>query len=462
MAKNDSKKKSVKTPLKKFTIGFEVEFLIIDKKTGRIAPGAEAILKKVEEKSAGKPHSVVREATLEMIEVGSYPNVDGMNTMKSLLENLKLLAYAADEAGYAVLPLGTYPGKFTPHVMNRKRYNLYMKLPPKGLFESSWGRAAGYHCHYSLPRGTFDTKDLVLKEMEDSKNQENLVNAYNFLIALDPVLGTFMQSSPFYQGKRLAKDSRMVVLRADKALGDFKSWHTNHPILSVLPGYVHTVTDISNLAKKRQEEWFDWCAKAGLSEKESMEPFRSILNVNWSPLRVNPHGTFEQRGMDMNRLPILLSVSILIQILLRHIQEGNVDVVPHDSAKTDPFRMDEKKKIIYIAPDTYVKGHLQKLSAYEGLANDEVYNYCKRAVELAERLGGGERIDPLLKPLLTMLSERKTTSDHIIDLAREFGYTNGGKVLPLKIASRIALRQARHMFEDIVILGKMIEFNEQL
>lgn len=450
----------IKTPLKKFTIGFEVEFLIIDKKTGKVVPGSEAILKKADEKSDGKPHDVVKESVHEMIEVGSYPNVEGVDTMKSLLKNLKLLTYAADEVGYAVLPLGTYPGRFTPTNLNNKRYNMYNSLAPKGLFGSSWGHAAGYHCHYSLPRGTFDTKNLILKDLENSKNQENLVNAYNFLISIDPVLATFMQSSPFYQGKRLAKDSRMVVLRGDRVLGNYKSWLTKHPILSELPPYVHTVTDISQLAEKRQREWFRWTTKAGFSEKEAMEPFASILNVNWSPLRVNPHGTFEHRGMDMNRLPVLLSVSILIQVLLRNIQDGHLKVIPHDMAKTEPFKLDKVKKILYITPDTYVKNHLQKLSAYEGLANDEIYIYCKRLVGLAKLLGG-EKVKPLLQPLEAMLLERKTTSDHILDQARELGYTNNGKILPQKIASRIAIRQSKQMFEDIVILEKMIEINER-
>jgi len=444
--------------MKKFTIGFEVEFLIIDKKTGMVAPGIESILKKVEEKTGDKNNSILTESAKELIEVGSYPNVEGPNTMKSLLSNLKLLTYAADEVGLAVLPLGTYPGKFVPTILNNKRYNLYMKLFHKNRFKT-WGRCAGYHCHYALPWGVFDTKRLTLKELGNSKNQESLVNSYNFLIALDPVLTTFMQSSPFYQGHHMAKDSRMIVLRSDKELGDFQGWQSTRPIFSSLPSYVHTGTDISHLAEKRKTEWLKTCEEAGVKEKEAMAPFRSLLSLNWSPLRVNPHGTFEHRGMDMNRLPVLFSVSILIQTLLRNIQERHLNVVPHDSAKEEPFSF--KKKTIYIPPDTYVKQHLQKLSTYEGLASDEMLNYCKRAITLAQSMGG-KQVMELLKPLNLMLDERQTTSDKILTQARELGHKNMKKIIPQNVASKIALSHAKQMFEDIVLLQEMIETNERL
>lgn len=447
-----------KSSQKRFTIGFETEFFVIDKKTGLPVAGVDAILKKVEEKAAGRAHTIIHEVAEEMIEMGSDPNVEGSDTMKSLLEDLKLMAYAADEVGYAILPLATYPGKFTPTMRKTPKYNMLKKLFGTKRF-LAWGRCTGYHCHYALPFGVFDAKALDLKEPSGSDNQEYLVNAYNFLIALDPVLTTFMQSSPFYQGRHIAKDTRAVLFRGDPELGGGKEALGEHPILGVLPPYVHTASDIKHLAEERRTEWLKWTSEKGIGEKSALSPFRSYLGINWSPIRVNAHGTFEQRGMDINRLPILLSVSILMQALLKPIQEGKLKVVPHDSAKSQPFAYENDT--VYIPPDTYVRKTLQKLSVYEGLSNDEVFAYCKRALNLARTLGG-EKIQPLLEPLIEMLAERKTQSDLILAHARALGYKDRRKVLPQSIAAEIALTHSKQMFEDIVILEQMIEFNASL
>ncbi len=443
--------------MKKFTIGFEVEFFVIDK-DGKIANGAPDILRFAAEKIE-KPHTLTPECADNLIEGGSYPDAEGSNTMKSLLDGVKTLSYAAKESGYGVLPLGTYPGKFTPQMGSAARYKVQTKVFGKNRFQIA-GRVAGYHCHYALPWGVFDQKTLTLKELSDSKNQEYLVSAFNFLVAMDPALTTFMQSSPFYQGRHLAKDSRMLVYRGSEELGYEKGLYAGLPAFGSLPGYVHAGADLISKSEYRFGEWKRILEEAEVSKK-SMPEYRSLLDTNWAPVKVNAHGTFEQRGMDMNRLPLLFSVSILIQVLLRRIQEGDLKVVPHDSAKNDPFRFDEKEKTIYIAPDTHVRKNLQRLSAYEGLSNDEIFTYCKRLVGLA-KLFEGKKIEPLLAPLYAMLAERKTTSDEILARAKDLGYKDHRTVLPSSIAQAIAQTHAKQMFEDIVILEQMIEANTAL
>lgn len=451
----ENEDKNGKTPQKKFTIGFETEFFVIDA-AGKPAAGGEVIYKKAAEAGA-KENAITRECANNLIEAGSYPNVEGQNTMKSLLDGLKLLLYAAKESGYGIVPLGTYPGKFTPDMRKEARYKVQSKLFGKTRFQIA-GRVAGYHCHYALPWGVFDAKTLTLKQLTDSKNQEHLVSAFNFLIAIDPVLTTFMQSSPFYQGRHFAKDTRMLVYRGGEDVGYPKGLYANLPTFGSLPAYVHAGADLISRIEDRNKLWLETLSNAGVRTKPE---YRSILDTNWCPVKVNAHGTFEQRGMDMNRLPILFSVSVLIQTLMKRIQDGEYRVVPHDSGKNQPFSLDEKEKIIYIAPDTYVRKTLQKLSAYEGLANDEIYNYCRRLVLLVKQLEG-EKIFQLLDPVTQMLAERKTQSDTILAQAKALGYKDRRKVLPQSIASQIALTHAKQMFEDIVILEKMIEVNAAL
>ena len=453
------KKSQKKTPVRKrFTTGFEVEFFIIDKKTGTIAHGADDIIKKVAEKSKGKAHNIVKESARNLIEVGSYPDTDGANTMANLIEGIRLLVSAADELGYAIFPLGTYPGKFTPSIRIDPRYKNQQKLHGKSRFQIS-GRCAGYHCHHSLPWGIFDSKTLKLKPRGNSKNMDIVVSAYNLLIALDPALATFMQSSPFYQGKHVAKDSRIVVYRGGEPFGlRTTGLYTNFPRFGALPPYEHSGTDLIHGIEERYKDRMAAMAEAGIPEKE-MPKYRSVLTTNWTPVKVNAHGTLEQRGMDMNHLPLVLSVSVLLWRILYYVQEKQYKVVPHYLAKTEPFKLE--KDTIYIAPDTHVRGHLQKLSALKGLESDEIYNYCKRLVALVRQLDGN-KVEWLLKPLETMLETRQTTSDKIIAQARSLGHKDLKKPLPQSIASEIAKTHSKQMFEDIVLLQKMIEEKEKL
>ena len=119
------KKASIKKqtpPLKRSTSGFEVEFIIIDKK-GKVAAGADEILAKVAKKQ-GEKAGIVKECAKNMIEVGSYPGDESGNTMTTLLENVRLFSFPADESGYILCPLGTYPGKCTPDLRVDSRYKI--------------------------------------------------------------------------------------------------------------------------------------------------------------------------------------------------------------------------------------------------------------------------------------------------------------------------------------------------
>jgi hypothetical protein len=451
-AKKAQRKSSVQ---KRFTTGFEVEFFIIDKKTGAIAHGADDILKKAAETSQGKTHNILKESAKNLIEVGSYPDVDGANTMTNLIEGLKLLTYVADELGLAVLPLGTYPGKVTPSMRTDK---VRQKLFGRSRSQIS-GRVAGYHCHNSLPWGVFDSKALMLKRLENSKNMETVVHAYNMAIALDPALTTFMQSSPFYQGRHIAKDSRTVVYRGGEQFGlHIKGLYTNLSRFGALPPYEHSGADIINSIESRYNERMRAMRGAGIPEKD-IPKYKSKLVTNWTPVKINPHGTLEQRGMDMNHLPLVLSASVLVWRVLHHVQERHLTVVRHDVGKKEPFKLE--KGTILVPPDAHVREHLQKLSALKGLEHDEMFEYCKRLVALVKQLDG-KRVEWLLKPLDAMLEERQTTSDKILAQAKALGYKDLKKILPQGIAQEIAKTHSKQMFEDIVLLEKMIGENEKL
>jgi len=450
--KNGKNGKTAKSPLKRSTLGFEVEFFILDK-NGRMVNEADKLLEKIAEKRKNSDVEITKEIGKNMIEVGSYPDTESVSTMKALLDNLKILLYTAEEQGLVICPLGTYPGKFSPKIRTGYHYRDYNAVFGKEYVKMG-GQCIGYHFHYALPWGVFDTKKKILKKLINSKNKQSLVNAYNFLVAADPALTVFMQSSPFYQGRYVAKDSRMLVWRGGKNLDNNFGWFTNHQDLGGLPSYEHTGTDIINLIEKRSQDWFDYVKKAGIKEPTKLK-HGSLLDYNWSPVKVNAHGTIEQRGMDMNHLLTMLSVSKIIKIVLQAIQEDFIKVKCSDVAVKEPFKYN--KKTIYIPPDTHVKQTLQKSAAYKGFDNEELYYYAKRLYYLAKIIGG-KKVDPFLEPIEKMVKDKKTLSDEIIKQAKKLKYEiTSEKLMPSDVAAQIALDHSKRLFKEIVLAQKFID-----
>ncbi len=437
-----------KKSLKKLTIGLEAEFFILDER-GKIVNKADLILKKLNKKTHILGSEIVKEVGKSIIEVGSYPYESSIDTMQSLIKNIKTLIYIADEEGLRLCPLGTYPGKFIPKIRTDARYKTKEILIGKKRFSKA-GSACGFHLHSELPWGVFDKKKLRLKKLINSKNKESLVNAYNFLIAIDPAISTFMQSSPFYQGKYLGKDSRMIIYRGSQELEYPNALYYNYPQFGGLPSYKHTGTNIITLIDQKHKEWFKLLEEAGI-KKINFPKYRSVLDVGWNPIKVNAHGTLEQRGMDMNHILIILSVSVLLRKILSAIQDENFKVVTSDVAIKEPFKLENK--IIYIPPDIYVKSELQKASAYEGLSNETLWYYCKRFLSLSKIIDK-KPVNGLFKNLEKMIEERKTVADQIIDRAKELGYKKLDKELPAEIAAQIALEHSKRLFEEIVLAEK--------
>ncbi len=443
-----------KKSLKKLTIGLEAEFFILDER-GKIVNKADLILKKLNKKTHILGSEIVKEVGKSIIEVGSYPYESSIDTMQSLIKNIKTLIYIADEEGLRLCPLGTYPGKFIPKIRTDARYKTKEILIGKKRFSKA-GSACGFHLHSELPWGVFDKKKLRLKKLINSKNKESLVNAYNFLIAIDPAISTFMQSSPFYQGKYLGKDSRMIIYRGSQELEYPNALYYNYPQFGGLPSYKHTGTNIINLIDQKHKEWFKLLEKTGIT-KANLPKYKSILEVGWTPVKVNAHGTLEQRGMDMNHLLIILSISAVLRRILRAIQDENFDVITSDLAIKEPFKLDIKT--ILIPPDIYVKNELQKASAYEGLSNETLWYYCKRFLSLSKIIDK-KPVNGLFKNLEKMIEERKTVSDEIINQAKKLGHKDLTKDLPNDIAAEIALEHSKQLFREIVIAEKYAEKNK--
>ena len=438
---------SSQNTLKHLTVGLEAEYFILNSH-GKIVNDADKILRKLEKDKSNE--DITKEAGKNMIEVGCYPEKKGIDTSQSLLHNLETLLYVAEKKGLIICPLGTYPGEFNPKVRNTGHYRYEKKVFGKNIYKTI-SRCCGTHIHYSLPWGVFDFDKLKLKKLINSKNKQSLINSYNFMLAIDPAISTFAQSSPFYQGKFIGKDARALVWRGDKDLNFTPSLYNNFPKFGQLPVYQHTGTDLIHLTENMHKEWNEILNKNNIPKKE-LVPYKSILSTNWTPLRINKLGTLEQRGMDTNMPLIVLAISKLIQNTLKIIQEEFIQIEVSDRAINEPFKYENKK--ILIPPFSYLKKKMQKLSFYNGLKSDIIFNYCKKLLSLAKKFDYSKD-QSIFEPLEKMLENKRTISDEIINEVQKIGYKDFNKPLPNKIAAEVALVYSSHLFKEMVLFREL-------
>jgi len=432
-------KKSKKIPLKRSKSGLEVELFLLDHK-GNPTAAADSVIKRV--KSRDKTIQIVKECNKQWIELGSFPSIRVQDTYVSLLKNLRTTMEVADKMGMLLYPLASYPGKFEPALRKDMWYKFKKRIMGKDIFILA-AKCTGFHMHYTLPRGVFDRDKGTLKRQAKSKIKDTLINSYNMAIAMDPALTTFLQSSPFFEGKYLAKDSRMLIYRGGRRLG-FNGVHSNFQQLGALPPYKQTLTDLMLSLEKRFDRFKRSLEKRRLNINE-LAKSSNILNFAWNPVKINKLGTLETRGMDMNHPKYLMGASVLVKYVLRKIQQDFMKVVPSDIGIEQPFKVEGD--IVYIPPHTYVRNTLQRLSAYKGLKNNNLYEYCKRFFRFAKQYSH-KRYNNILADLNELLMKRETVSDMLIKKVKRKGYALD-KELPKALCSELALDSAHQLSKEI-------------
>jgi hypothetical protein len=396
-------------PLKRSMSGYETEQFILDSK-GNI-DNSDVLFKKARDKGI----SVQKECAKSMIEMSCLPSKRLKTSSQSLLDNHIELNEIARKNDLFLFPFGTYFGKQEPIF----RRNTWYTIKGKILTQEKWryaGLCTGVHQHYALPRGIFDRKTRNIKQMNNSKVNKTLVDSYNFITAIDPILTLFAQSSPYMDGQYLGKDSRVIAYRGGSFLNYKQGLYSKHRLYGALSQYKSTVRDLVSAQKRRYEKFKILVKNAGYDPNKLMDK-KEILRYNWTPVKINPHGTLEYRGYDMNYMSNVFSFSTLLKFSLREIQQNFKMVVPLDMDSSESFKVENN--LIFIPPFSTVT-KLQKLSAYKGLEDPDVYDYAKKFVSFAKTVTSNDYKN-MLNPILKMLEEKQTVSDKIVSYFKKKG-----------------------------------------
>lgn len=437
-----------KRVLKRSKTGMETEFHLIDL-DGNISNKSLSIINKL--KQAYPEVNVVKEVSQNIIEFGCYPDVKTYNPTLDMIHSIEKAIEILKKDNVLIYPFSTYPGKFESKLSDGNKYELQQKIFGKERFDIA-GRVTGFHHHYGLPKGVFDYEKRKIKTLRRSKLARSLVSSYNFEIAADPALTLFTQSSPFYQGQHFAKDSRMLVYRGGKKLKYMDGLYANHQQIGALPPYKQTTTDLLSSLYKRWKRW-DQSIKKVDPSLDINEIYPNKLDITWNPVKINKHGTLEQRGMSINNMSIVVATTVLLKFSLKAIQQNFLEIIPADFAIDEPFKVENN--ILYVPPHSYVRGKLQPWSAYDGYNNKAMAEYAKRFYNFARSVTP-KKYNHIIKPICGMIENKKSMSDKILGYAKKQDYLRFDTISD-EDASKLAVYYAEKFPKDLENTKKELE-----
>lgn len=426
---------------RKSMVGLEVEFFVINDK-GKPVNESDKILRHFEGKRLAK--YIKPEISKGMLELVASPNRSIRECATAFMENLAELAEGTEKLGLKLLPAGAHPGKDSPILRKSLWYDAKKTVLGMGDAKRE-GKICGFHFHYTLPEGIVEKESQMIKSLKRSKTREIFLQQYNFLVAADPVMLTFCQSSPLWDCRYYAKDTRVLIYRdmqLRRGMLDIHGLHYYLPMFGGLPKYEFTLADLRIMADMRKTEWLKMLeAKHFPTNEIAGYP---TLKFMWGPLRVNKIGTFEYRGPDMNNPLNIFSTMSLLRYGLEAIEKHEYEALPSDIGIDEPFELEDD--VIYLPPHARLK-YLEFRSITEGFESINVHRYSSAFLNLVEEISGKKK-SKNLEPVKKMLKEKKTVSDEIIALVKKNGYSLEGE-LPEEMVNYIALYQANKFYSGI-------------
>ena len=444
-------------PHKEFSItkmfGIELEFFTLNKK-GEIANKADLILNSLKAKL--KKSNLTNESGQHMLEIMSNPHRSSKQTFMNLLEDMGTLLYETDNNDLKLFGLGTYPGINPGKTRTEVRYQANKKIRGPGMKIAN--SCIGFHYHFSLPRATFDRKTHFFRNDLNDIRKKKVQNLFNLFVALDPAVSTFMQSSPYYQGKYLGKSSRMMIYRSESIFKRPEKLYPNYPEFSTLNDYSPSFDKLLDRIVKRAKLWKQLLQEKGINQEDYAKSDRetSILDSSWKPVKISSHGTIESRGADMNSFRNIVAMTSVMNTLAKYVQRNKINVIPSKIGLREPFKLEGNK--LYVPEFKYLKNTLQKNSALRGLEDASIYKYCNAMVKLVKQIIPIEARPPL-KIYSKMLSQRQTLSDEIINKVIKIQGRSESHEIQSETAKKIALNYSKKMYKDIVLTKKMAEQN---
>lgn len=211
-----------------------------------------------------------QEFSQSMIEIQTEPHSDLDELFQEAISKTEILAELAKKDNKRIVPLGTPLNSGKVELYESERFSIEEEVIGPEVRHA--GRTAGLHIH-------FEKRD-VLRQL-------------NTLTALDP-LSALMNSSPAYQGEKLADGCRNEIYR-NKACGAFPEQRELWP-------YMDSVNEWREKRKKLFQKFRQRAVEKGIKIEKLNQHFQPE-NAVWTPVKLREdYPTVEWRAPDTSYL----------------------------------------------------------------------------------------------------------------------------------------------------------------
>ena len=148
--------------------------------------------------------------------------------------------------------------------------------------------------------------------------------------------------------------------------------------------YAGSVEELVRLQFSRYRAWLGAMDRAGVDRQLFFETGGGLLSgSSWNPVRLNPQGTVELRGLDSNYPERLLAVVALVSAAAERVRRERLAVLPHEDARA----FEVIGETLLVPGFEYLSGELFRAAITKGTESEMVVSYLDSVLGFAS---GGE------------------------------------------------------------------------
>ncbi|WPU65710.1 hypothetical protein [Peredibacter starrii] len=391
--------------------GLEIEKFLFDLKHNRPSDGVFRFIDALSDfelhESSAPINQVTNEFVLNLVEIVTEPSTAPLDVLKGYIENyLRLKSVALREAA-TLVPLGSMPMEYQPHMTPKWSYFVQNCILDQKI-QSSWmlnkdtpltpaGNCAGMHVHFEVE--TAGEYLFSNRELQDK---------FNMGLMLTPMIA--FGSSPYFFGRHEASSMRGIRY--------FEGVYKNYPMNGALPPVMNSSQEVLLFFQKSSANWIELGKGIGLPEEDLS---RLVLKkgANWNPIRWNrTWNTIELRCLESDRLDFDCSKFIWATAVMKRMDlkgEGLKCVPIQSSAQVDKAMLDECFNIsgneVAILSSEGIQD-IFKRAMHKGLKDPIVEQYLYRVADFAR-----PSVDPSCLPIFMILEDvliSKGTSSELL------------------------------------------------
>ena len=364
-------------------IGLEQEFFLVDA-GGVLSNRADEFLARyrAEGGATGRdPEAFGAECAPCMVEMDVPPAYSLTELSREYLDRVELALRAGRELGLRLYPLATYPLDMEVRIRDELDYRIQARTVGRRRFAYA-GRCTGTHLHLEVAPGTIDPASAV-SHRASKDAQEELLNLYNLATALDAAVVALTRSCPYHAGRAYGLATRTALYRGDPDLAPHGLYACFEEVGGLRP-YAGSVEELVRLQFSRYRAWLGAMDRAGVDRQLFFETGGGLLSgSSWNPVRLNPQGTVELRGLDSNYPERLLAVVALVSDAAERVRRERLAVLPHGDARA----FEVIGETLLVPGFEYLSGELFRAAITKGTESERVVSYLDSVLEFAS---GGE------------------------------------------------------------------------